>query len=334
MALILLLSGIAALAGGCSHPRHAVADRPVPVLNTPDFRSVFGGIDGKTLALDQCGQILALEFIALPGTAFQIEDSITTFPFPVYRVTSSDYPYPSESGYYVDSRMVRTTCSPPAPRKRTLPDPELIVARLASAVGTPYQWGSNLRQGIPEMSALYPPASDQQPAKSTQNSWALRGLDCSGLLYEATAGWTPRNTSELVQYGSPVPIAVFDADGIIQRVQPLDLIVWKGHVMIILNRELLIESRLDCQGTAGGVTIRNLREALRQLLASRMPLNEYERNDPAAPKGFVIRRWHPEVRPASGVGPESSSAEPAKNEYNRIKMNSQKVVIPAKAGIH
>ena len=315
MALILLLSGIAAFTGGCSPPRYAVADRPVPVLNTPDFRSVFGGVDGRTLALDQCGQIRALEFIALPGTAFQIEDSITTFPFPVYRVTSSDYPYPSESGYYVDSRMVRTTYSPPAPRKRTLPDPETIIARLASAVGTPYQWGSNLRQGIPEMSALYPPAPDQQLANSTQNSWTLRGLDCSGLLYEATAGWTPRNTSELVQYGSPVPIAGFDADGIIQRIQPLDLIVWKGHVMIILDRELLIESRLDCQGTAGGVTIRNLSEALRQLLVSRMPLNEYERNDPAAPKGFVIRRWHPCVRSDFETRPESKT-EPRKTHHN------------------
>jgi cell wall-associated NlpC family hydrolase len=316
VAIILLLSGISAFTGGCSAPRHAVADRPVPVLNTPDFRSVFGGVDGKTLALDQCGQILALEFIALPGTAFQIEESITTFPFPVYRVTSSDYPYPSESGYFVDSRMVRTTHSPPAPRKRTLPDPEMIIARLASAVGTPYQWGSNLRQGIPEMIALYPPASDQQLANSTQNSWTLRGLDCSGLLYEATAGWTPRNTSELVQYGSPVPIAGFDADGIIQRIQPLDLIVWKGHVMIILDREFLIESRLDCQGTAGGVTIRNLREALRQLLVARTPLNESDRTTPAATQGFVIRRWHPEVRLDYGVGPESNSAAPAKNEYN------------------
>ena len=295
MALILLLSAIAALVGGCSLPRYAVAERPVPVLNTPDFRSVFGGVDGRTLDLDRCGQIQALEFIALPGTAFKIEDSITTFPFPVYRVTSGDYPYPSESGYYVDSRMVRTTYSPPAPRKRTLPDPETISARLASAVGTPYRWGSNLRQGIPEMSVLYPPAPDQHLANSTQNSWALRGLDCSGLLYEATEGWTPRNTSELVGYGSPMPIAGLDADGIIQGIQPLDLIVWKGHVMIVLDRERLIESRLDCQGTAGGVTIRNLAEALQQLLAIRMPLNEYGRNDPAAPKGFVIRRWHPEI---------------------------------------
>ena len=274
MALILLLSGISALAGGCSLPRYAVADRPVPVLNTPDFRSVFGGVDGRTLDLDRCGQILALEFIALPGTAFKIEDSITTFPFPVYRVTSGDYPYPSESGYYVDSRMVRTTYHPSS----------ATYSHSARSGDDQRTTGLGSRNTLPmgkqpasrhpgNRRLLYPPAPDQQLVNSTQKSWTLRGLDCSGLLYEATAGWTPRNTSELVGYGSPVPIAGLDADGIMQRIQPLDLIVWRGHVMIILDRERLIESRLDCQGTAGGVTIRNLREALQLLLASRMPLN-------------------------------------------------------------
>lgn len=310
--LFLLLSGCTAFTAGQREPRYAVATGPVPVLNTPDFRSVFGGNDGKTMAVDPCGQLRALEFIALPGTAFRVEGVISDFQFPVYRVTSDDYPYPSTTGYYIDSRMVWTTDCAPAPRKRTLPDPETIIARLISAVGTPYQWGSNLRQGIPEMITLSPPAADQQLPSNTRDSWTLRGLDCSGLLYEATAGWTPRNTSELVGYGSPVAIAGLDADGIIQRIQPLDLIVWKGHVMLILDRERLIESRLDCQGTAGGVGIRNLKEALRQLLAVRMPLNEYVGNTSAAPKGFVIRRWHPGVRPDSGTRPKSIPS-PGKN---------------------
>ena len=270
-----------------------MATGPVPVLNTPDFRSVFGGIDGTTLAVDHCGQLRALEFIALPGTKFQIEGSSSDFGFPIYRVTSDDYPYSSTTGYYIDSRMVRTTDSAPTPRKRTLPDAETIISRLVSASGTPYQWGSNLRQGIPEMLSLYPPTDNQQLEKDTQKTWTLQGLDCSGLLYEATNGWTPRNTSELVGYGSPVTIDGLDAEGIVQIVQTLDLIAWKGHVMIILDRERLIESRLDCLGTAGGVTIRDLREALQQLLATRAPLNEYDGITPVAPKGFVIRRWHP-----------------------------------------
>lgn len=305
--LFLLLSGLTACAVKQLSPRYAVATGPVPVLNTSDFRSVFGGSDGITLAVDQCGQLRSLEFIALPGTAFRIEGICSDFHIPVYRVTSDDYPYPATTGYYVDSRMVRTTDSYPAPRERTLPNPESIISQLVSAVGTPYQWGSNLRQGVPEMLALYPPADNQTLEKETQETWTLQGLDCSGLLYEATAGWTPRNTSELVGYGSPLPIAGLDVDQIVQSVMPLDLIVWKGHVMIILDRQRLIESRLDCQGTAGGVTIRDLREALLQLIAVRVPLNEYESHNPAAPQGFVIRRWHPTVSSAAETRPESKT---------------------------
>jgi len=295
LVLFLLLSGLTASAADRHPPRYAVAIGPVPVLNTPDFRSVFGGNDGKTMALDQCDQPRALEFIALPGTAFQIEDIIRNFPFPIYRVTSDEYPYPSTTGYYVDSRMVRTTGSRPKPRPCSLPKPTTILTRLTSAVGTRYLWGSNLRQGIPEMLSLYPPASGRTMDSSTRESWSLQGLDCSGLLYEATAGWTPRNTSALVAYGSPLRIAGLDADGIVQIVQPLDLIVWKGHVMIILDRERLIESRLDCKGTHGGVAIRNLKEALRKLLANRKPLNEYGGSNLTGLNGFVIRRWHPGV---------------------------------------
>jgi cell wall-associated NlpC family hydrolase len=311
-AFFLFLAGLAAVIGGCDHPRFAVADKFVPVLNTADFRSVFGGNDGNSLALDRYGQNRALEFIALPGTPFAIENIVNDFEFPVYRVTTADYPYPSASGYYIDSRMVRTTESEPPPRPRTLPAPETIIAQLLSAVGTHYQWGSNRRQGIPEMISLYPPAPGRQMNTGIRESWTLQGLDCSGLLYEATAGWTPRNTSTLVRYGSPVPIASLDADRIAQRIAPLDLIVWKGHVMIILDRERLIESRLDCQGTGGGVQVRDLKDALRHLLASRVPLDAYDEKNTAGTQGFVIRRWHPEVVFGNGEAARESWSEPAK----------------------
>ncbi len=290
----LFLATFTAFAGADDRPRHAVAEQFVPILNTPDFRAVFGGSDGRTLALDRCGQNRAIEFIALPGTTFSIDNIITDFGFPIYRVTTPDYPYPSSSGYYIDGRMVRTTAKMPRPRTRTRPSPAKIISRLESAAGTPYQWGGNHRQGIPALLALYPPASGYEPPKAMRDAWTLVGLDCSGLLYEATDGWTPRNTSTLVNYGTAVAIAGLDAERIVQIVQPLDLIVWKGHVMIVLDRNRLIESRLDCKGT-GGVMIRNLKEALRQLLAARIPLDEYEENLPEGTKGFVIRRWHPEV---------------------------------------
>lgn len=290
----LFLAAFTVRAGADDRPHHAVADQFVPVLNTPDLGSIFGGKDGKTLALDQCGQIRAIEFIALPGTTFSIDGIINDFGFPVYRVTTPDYPYPSANGYYIDSRLVRTTAKTPPPRTRSLPSPAKIISRLESATGTPYRWGSNRRQGIPALLALYPPATDYKPSAAVRNTWTLTGLDCSGLLYEATDGWTPRNTSTLVGYGTSVAIAGLDAERIVRIVKPLDIIVWKGHVMIVLDRDRLIESRLDCAGK-GGVRIRNLKEGLRQLLAARIPLDEYEEHLPEGTKGFVIRRWHPEV---------------------------------------
>lgn len=294
MVFPLFLATFTTLAGADDRPGHAVAEQFVPVLNTPDFRAVFGGNDGRTLDLDRCGQIRAIEFIALPGTTFSIDEIITDFGFPVYRVTTPDYPYPSASGYYIDSRMVQTTAKMPPPRTRSLPSPAKIISRLESAAGTPYQWGSNRRQGIPALLALYPPANGYKPAGAMRDSWTLTGLDCSGLLYEATDGWTPRNTSTLVNYGTSVAIAGLDAERIVRIVQPLDLIVWKGHVMIVLDRNRLIESRLDCAGT-GGVMIRNLKAALRQLLAGRTPLDAYAEKQPNGAKGFVVRRWHPQA---------------------------------------
>jgi cell wall-associated NlpC family hydrolase len=299
LALLLLCAFSTVTTAASGSPRFAVALYPTPVLNTPDFRSVFGGKDGNTLATDSCGQIRALEFIALPGTPFRIEAVLDGTEFPVYRVRTDDYPYPSRTGYYIDSRFVNTSETPVQPRPRKLPSRNTILARLSSAVGTAYVWGSNRRDGVTETMAFFPPPSGYRLETLTRDRWTLRGLDCSGLLYEATDGYTPRNTSSLVDYGVPVPIAGQDEDGIAGRMRPLDLIVWKGHVMIVYDRNRIIESRLDCGGKNGGVAFRGLRETLRELLQSRSPLDSWTDGKVNGKKGFVIRRWYP----ADGAAP-------------------------------
>jgi hypothetical protein len=271
-----------------------------PVLNTPDFRSVFGGKDGKTLATDSCGQIRALEFIALPGATFRIEAVVDGPKFPVYRVVTDEYPYPSRTGYYIDSRFIGTSDTPFPPRQRRPPIRETILARLSSAEGTAYVWGGNRRDGVTDMIAFFPPLSGHRLETLTRDRWTLRGLDCSGLLYEATDGFTPRNTSSLVDYGAPVPIAGLDEERIAKRLRPLDLIVWKGHVMIVYDRKRIIESRLDCGGENGEVAFRGLRETLRELLKSRSPLDSWTDAEVNGKKGFVVRRWYP----ADRVAPE------------------------------
>lgn len=270
-------------------PRYAVARQPTPVLNTPAFASVFGGKDGATLKLDRCGQIRELEFIALPGTVFRIEAALPQGTATIYRVTSLEYPYPTKTGYFIDSRFVSTSLEPPPERARQLPPQGEMVARLLASQGKVYVWGGNVSEGVPEMRELYPPVPGASRSARLDQQWNLAGLDCSGLLYEATDGFTPRNTSALIRYGKSIPIAGLTASEIAQKAEPLDLIVWEGHVQIVLDRDRLIESRLECGGK-GGVIVKPLRESLTDLARHRKPLNDY---GTGKGKGFVLRRWYP-----------------------------------------
>ena len=286
----ILLSFPLPLLAGESAPRYAVARQPTPVLNSPAFASVFGGKDGATLKRDRCSQIRGLEFIALPGTVFRIEAALPQGTATIYRVTSSDYPYPTTSGYFIDSRFVSASLEPPPERARRLPTQGEIIARLLASQGKPYVWGGNVSEGVPEMGELYPPTPGVQHSARLGQQWNLAGLDCSGLLYEATGGFTPRNTSALVRYGRGIPIAGLTPSEIIRKVEPLDLIVWDGHVQIVLDRERIIESRLKCDGS-GGVIVRPLRGVLKEILRHRKPLDDYGNRGKG--KGFVLRRWYP-----------------------------------------
>ncbi len=269
--------------------RFAMAVGPVPVLNTPDPRAVFGGRDGRTLAVDRCGQLRALEFVALPGTLFTILDELAMAEGTVYRVTSADYPYPARSGYYIDSRLVRLHDTRPPERARRLPGREEIVARLEGMAGLPYVWGGNIPTGVEVLLQLYLPAGPLDQAG--RQRWQLSGVDCSGLLYAATDGFTPRNTSSLAGYGSPVAVAGRPARQIVDRLAPLDLIVWPGHVLVVLDRERVIESRLDCAHPEHGVVISSLRERLKVIMATRRPVDRLSVTPGNAAREFVVRRW-------------------------------------------
>lgn len=275
-----------------SASRYAVAQLPTPVLNTPDFATVFGGRDGRTLQTDKCGLIRAMEYVALPGTVFTIDGAINRGALRIYKVTTADYPYTSKTGYYIDSRFVRLADRKPAERPRHLPSRQAIIDDMLAARGSRYVWGGNVRQGIDRMLIFYRPAGALDP--QTEQLWRLQGVDCSGLLYQATGGFTPRNTSELVGYGKPVAITGKTIDQVARLVEPLDLIVWSGHVIMVLDKERTIESRLDCDGTDGGVVVRPLRQTLAGILKTRAPVNDYAEAARTGKKAFVIRRWYPD----------------------------------------
>ncbi len=282
--------------------RYAVAALPTPMFNTPDIAPIFGGQDGATLLTDSCGQLRQLEFIALPGTVFTITDTVPGGAAPVFRVTTADYPYPSTDGYFIDSRFVTVTEKRPPERARQLPSRQTIIDRLLAARGSIYVWGGNVRSGISRMWDLFPPAKGAVVPNLLRTRWELRGVDCSGLLYEATDGVTPRNTSALVSFGKPVSISGQTTGEIVRRVEPLDLIVWKGHVLIILDRNTVIESYLNC-ATGGGVRIRPLVDALADIRKKREPLDAWPEEKKKQEKGFVIRRWYQDLANDSGSIP-------------------------------
>jgi len=155
------------------------------------------------------------------------------------------------------------------------------------------------------MLSFYKPTSSLSLATAkVQDKWILKGVDSSGLLYYATNGYTPRNSSSLVSYGNPVRIAGLKVEEIIQKVEPLDIIVWIGHTGVILNLyssrhkdiECVIESRIDYdehkEGFQGGVRIRPLREVLVEIMERRIPVDSYDQKLEEGKKKFVIRRWY------------------------------------------
>ncbi len=290
--ILLFLAGvlfIAAPSSGGDIPPFAVAVGPVPVLSIPDPRAVFGGGSGSALAVDRCGQLRALEFVALPGTAFTVLQELSRGGETVLRVTTADYPYQARNGFYIDGRLVRLQELRPPERPRSLPPRAEIVARLEGMAGLPYVWGGNIPEGVPELLRLYPPASPL--GQVDRQRWTLEGVDCSGLLYVATGGFTPRNTSSLVGYGSPVAVAGRSAREIASRLAPLDLIVWPGHVLVVLDRERVIESRLDCGRPERGVVVSPLAERLKGIMATRRPVDRLSTDPGRSGREFVVRRW-------------------------------------------
>lgn len=269
---------------------YAVARIAAPVLNSPEFVKVFGGRDGKSLKTDSCGQVREMEFIALPDTVFKVMGRSGSDKHPVYHVETEDYPVSAGTSLYVDGRFLELRKDLPQPRKRSLPPKQEIVDRMIAASGMSYVWGGNVRQGVSELFSFYYQGKFHG---KDEKRLALAGLDCSGLLYEATNGWTPRNTSALIRFGESVSVAGKSFSQIAASLEPLDLIVWNGHVLIVLDKQTIIESRLECGKPGnGGVIISSLQQRLGSIMKTRQPANEW----PAGGKKkdlFVVRRWYP-----------------------------------------
>lgn len=268
--------------------RYAIASNAAPVTNTPVMRGIFGGKDGRTLKTDHCGQVRELEFIALPGTLFKVVGEQRQGAEVVYRIEMDGYPMPPGSELYVDGRFMELH-DERLRQSAAIPGRESVISALKQSVGSHYVWGGNVRQGIRELlgayySGVFSPTEEKR--------LTLAGLDCSGLLYAATDGYTPRNTSWLVEFGEGMPVAGKGVAEIAAMLEPLDLIVWKGHVIIVLDRNTVIESRLECNTPGhGGVVTTPLLQRLAEVMKTRSPLDAWPQGNERQ-NAFVVRRWH------------------------------------------
>jgi hypothetical protein len=268
---------------------YCVARIPAPVLNTRSFKMVFGGTDGKSLKTDRCGQVRELEFIALPGTFFTIHEEFRDGQHTIFKVETAEYPNPPGVSLYLDSRFTELRQEKPQPLSRRLVPKTDIQATLKAAIGSPYVWGGNAQNGVSELLDQY---YDGNVSGPTGKRLTLAGLDCSGLLYQATGGWTPRNTSQLLSFGRAVHVAGKTLPEIAGNLEPLDLIVWKGHVIIVLDRGTVIESRLECEKPGrGGVVTTPLQQRLREILQTRRPMDQWSTAGKQRDV-FVVRRWY------------------------------------------
>lgn len=267
---------------------YAVARSLTPVLNVPDFKAVFGGASGQDLKTDRCGQVRELEFIALPGSLFRILKKQYYGTAAIYQVETDEYAAPPNVPLYIDGRFLELEHAVPVPRRRTLPPYEAIVAALRASAGSSYVWGGNAMNGVSELLTWFYKGIREEG----RDRLILAGVDCSGLLYHATGGWTPRNTSQLITYGQSVAIAGKQSTEIAALLQPLDLLVWNGHVIIVLDRHTAIESRLKCGKPGnGGVVITPLSQRITEIMRTRRPVNAWPGGNKRQDV-FVARRWY------------------------------------------
>lgn len=261
-----------------------ISTLPTPLLNRPDFANVFGGTNGS-LPFDQQNLVRPLEMIAFPGTVFTIQDE----PLPsIFEVFTSEYS--SSYPLYLDTRFGKRQKAKPLGRKKNLPEKATILDRLRKQIGSSYIWGGNYAAGIPQLFAFYPPPSGKELTTLERKSWIFQGVDCSGLFYEAADGAVPRNTKDLLFFGEGIKIASLSTEKILEILRPLDLIVWKGHVVIVFDHESTLES--NCKW--GGVCQMNLK---RRLDSIREEDQKTPGDDPIEalqnPNIFLVRRFIP-----------------------------------------
>ncbi|NBO23640.1 MAG: hypothetical protein EBU93_00140 [Chlamydiae bacterium] len=212
-------------------------------LNTPFFSKVFS--DEKTF-LTPKGHPLSYELVLAPG----MEGSIIEEYGECFKIEFSFYPQP----VFVLKEHVNEKKKATETASFTK---EEIQKRLVSCLGKPYLWGGNDRYKTDAFDKKFQINFLRVREKRAAQ---LDGLDCSGLLFYATGYRTKRNTHELESSGTLVES--------IEEIIPLDIILTKGHVRIVLDENQVIQSRQN-----RGVYLSKVKDELFRLIKNKIPFS-------------------------------------------------------------
>ena len=266
---------------------------PLYVLNRKnvDINFIMWGEWTTGILFDSANTIDQLGIVIPKWSPVTLIDKIQTWNFTYYEVRTRDFDwwYKQDEAFYLDSRFIEKKDKKPNEVIHKLPDISTIYKNLLSAVDSHYIWWGSYYQWIPEINDFYPTPSTVELTKDEQEYKLLKGVDCSWLLWQATNGYTPRNTSWLLTFWESVNITWNTISQIISKVKPLDLIVRQWHVIIILSNEYAIES-IWKENFEWGVEIVKLEERLQDIFTRRQPVNEWNESTLPNKEKFVIRR--------------------------------------------
>ncbi len=177
---------------------------PTPLFWLPvdqvDINKILGGKGTTGLKLNGNNLIMELAVVLPPESPLTLMKKIEKDGFTYYQVRTREFDAGrgAKVGYFVDARFIQKTDQKLVERPQTLPSFQEIKNNLLAASGTVYIWGGSWYQGIPEIDKLFP--SDVQLSSLDQKRKLMQGVDCSGLLYQATNGYTPRNSRSLLTF--------------------------------------------------------------------------------------------------------------------------------------
>ncbi len=251
--------------------KYVITNTYSPVFNKEDIYKILSELP-EEIQTDKKGLIPEIEYIAPPGTEFEISGKIPQKDFTILKVR----PVGKDEIYYIDSRFLEPGRKKYSGEKLT---EEEIIRNLKSMEGYPYEYGGSVANGVWKLQSMY-------EIDGLKEKWKPKGLDCSGLIFQATDGMTPRTSTEMVtEFGEGLEIEGKDSEEILEMIKPLDIIGYPGHVFIALDKESVIES-----SPKKGVRILNTESRLKSLMKERKPVNAITSENKS--KSFVIRRWY------------------------------------------